>query len=152
MSKTPVAVSRKRIWIEFLSLFSPQKKSGQGRDWVYPSFMELLKKVAVISKWTVNWDSGQDFLFSYRLNENAGDCYDDALCESFLAILECELLDRLRFKTQAEARMSIFGVLERWYNLSWNTKGNMPSTLETQALKIGREHVCTPFTSLYRMT
>jgi len=81
----------------------------------------------------VNWDSGQDFLFIYRLNENAGDCYDDALRKSFLAILECELLDRLRFKAQAEAHMSIFEFLERWYNLSWNTKGNMPSTLETQA-------------------
>src|SRR3989304_3411908 len=91
MSKTPVAVSRKRIWIEFLSLFSPQKKSEKGRDWVYPSFMELLKKLAVISKWTVNWDSGQDFLFICLLNENAGDRYDNAPCERFLAALECGL-------------------------------------------------------------
>jgi transposase InsO family protein len=77
----------------------------------------------------VNWDSGQSFLFICRLNENAGDCYDNSLCESFLAILECELLDRRRFKTQAEARMAIFEFLERWYNPSWNTKGNMLATL-----------------------
>jgi putative transposase len=47
---------------------------------------------------------------------SAGDCYDNALCESFFATLECELLDRRRFKTQAEARMAIFEFLERWYN------------------------------------
>jgi transposase InsO family protein len=28
-----------------------------------------------------------------------GDCYDNAMCESFFATLECELLDRRKFKT-----------------------------------------------------
>jgi putative transposase len=32
---------------------------------------------------------------------SAGDCYDNAMCESFFATLECELLDRQRFRTQA---------------------------------------------------
>ena len=32
---------------------------------------------------------------------SVGDAYDNALCESFFATLECELLDRWRFKTQA---------------------------------------------------
>ena len=32
-----------------------------------------------------------------------GDCYDNAMAESFFATLECELLDRHRFATQAEA-------------------------------------------------
>ena len=31
-----------------------------------------------------------------------GDCYGNALCESFFATLECELLDRRRFRNQAE--------------------------------------------------
>ena len=35
---------------------------------------------------------------------SVGDAYDNAMCESFFATLECELLDRCRFKTQAEAR------------------------------------------------
>jgi putative transposase len=30
---------------------------------------------------------------------SVGDCYDNALCESFFATLECELLDRQRFCT-----------------------------------------------------
>lgn len=47
---------------------------------------------------------------------SVGDAYDNALCESFFATLECELLDRRRFSTQAEARMAIFQFIEGWYN------------------------------------
>ena len=45
-----------------------------------------------------------------------GDCYDNALCESFFAPLECELLDRNRFRCRAEARMADFEFIEGWYN------------------------------------
>lgn len=47
---------------------------------------------------------------------SVGDCYDNALCESFFATLECELLDRRRFRTQAEAKTAIFEFIEGWYN------------------------------------
>ncbi len=47
---------------------------------------------------------------------SVGDCYDNALCESFFATLECELLDRHRFRTQAEAKLAIFKFIEGWYN------------------------------------
>jgi putative transposase len=47
---------------------------------------------------------------------SVGDAYDNALCESFFATLECELLDRRRFPSQAEARMAIFEYIEGWYN------------------------------------
>ena len=47
---------------------------------------------------------------------SVGDCFDNAMCESFFATLECELLDRRRFKTQIEARMAIFEFIEGWYN------------------------------------
>lgn len=47
---------------------------------------------------------------------SVGDCYDNALCESFFATLECELLDRRRFRTQAEARLALFEFIEAWYN------------------------------------
>ena len=45
-----------------------------------------------------------------------GDAYDNALAESFFATLECELLNRRRFQTQAEARMAVFEYIEGWYN------------------------------------
>lgn len=47
---------------------------------------------------------------------SVGDAYDNAMAESFFATLECELLDRRRFKTQVEARMAIFEFIEGWYN------------------------------------
>jgi putative transposase len=47
---------------------------------------------------------------------SVGDAYDNALCESFFATLECELLDRHRFSTQAEARLAVFDFIEGWYN------------------------------------
>jgi len=34
---------------------------------------------------------------------SVGDAYDNALCESFFATLECELLERRRFRSQTEA-------------------------------------------------
>jgi transposase InsO family protein len=39
-----------------------------------------------------------------------------AMCESFEATLECELLDRKRFRRQAEARMAVFDFIEGRYN------------------------------------
>ena len=47
---------------------------------------------------------------------SVGDAYDNALCESFFATLECELLDRQRFPTQADARLAVFDFIEGWYN------------------------------------
>ena len=45
-----------------------------------------------------------------------GSAYDNAMAESFFATLECELLDRRCFHTQAEARVAIFRSIEGWYN------------------------------------
>jgi putative transposase len=47
---------------------------------------------------------------------SVGDAYDNAMCESFFATLECELLARRRFKTHAEARMALFQFIEGFYN------------------------------------
>lgn len=47
---------------------------------------------------------------------SVGDCFDNALCESFFATLECELLDRTNFRSPAEARPIIFQFIEGWYN------------------------------------
>ena len=47
---------------------------------------------------------------------SVGDAYDNAMCESFFATLECELLDRQRFRTQAKAKMAVFDFIEGFYN------------------------------------
>ncbi len=47
---------------------------------------------------------------------SVGDCFDNAMAESFFATLECELLDRSTFRTRAEAERAIFEFIEGWYN------------------------------------
>jgi putative transposase len=47
---------------------------------------------------------------------SVGDAYDNAMAESFFATLERELLDRRRFRTQAEAKLAVFEWIEGWYN------------------------------------
>lgn len=49
---------------------------------------------------------------------SVGDAYDNAMAESFFATLECELLNRRRFASPAEARMAVFSFIEGWYNPS----------------------------------
>ena len=47
---------------------------------------------------------------------SVGDCFDNAMCESFFSTLECELLDRKTFRTKVEARMAVFSLIEGFYN------------------------------------
>src|SRR5437667_3155168 len=41
---------------------------------------------------------------------SVGDCFDNAMCESFFGTLECALLDRRRFTSQIAARMAVLDV------------------------------------------
>jgi len=50
------------------------------------------------------------------VNGSVGDAYDNAMCESFFATLECELLERRRFTSKIEAKMACFSFIEGWYN------------------------------------
>jgi len=47
---------------------------------------------------------------------SVGDCFDNAMCESFFATLECELIERSIFRTQAEAKSAVFDYIEGFYN------------------------------------
>ena len=47
---------------------------------------------------------------------SVGDALENALCESFLATLEMELIDRPSFATQAEARRDVAGIIEGLYH------------------------------------
>ncbi len=47
---------------------------------------------------------------------SVGDCYDNAMAESFFASLECELLDQRTFRSHAEAKTELFRWIEGWYN------------------------------------
>lgn len=47
---------------------------------------------------------------------SVGDCFDNAMAESFFATLECELLARTPLATPEQARREIFTFIEGWYN------------------------------------
>ncbi|WP_170990705.1 IS3 family transposase [Herbidospora galbida] len=46
-----------------------------------------------------------------------GQCWDNALAESFFATIKSELLEEHRWPTRAAARSAIFEFIESWYNL-----------------------------------
>jgi putative transposase len=45
-----------------------------------------------------------------------GDCWDNAVVESFFATLKTELVDGADWRSRDEARHALFGYLEVWYN------------------------------------
>ena len=45
-----------------------------------------------------------------------GDCYDNAMCVSFFATLECELVDRMVFQARHTARLEVFHFIQGFYN------------------------------------
>jgi transposase InsO family protein len=45
-----------------------------------------------------------------------GNCYDNAVAESFFGTFKTELVNRVRYRTREEARASIFEWIECWYN------------------------------------
>ena len=45
-----------------------------------------------------------------------GNCYDNAVAESFFNTLKTERVHRTRYRTRAEARASMFQWIECWYN------------------------------------
>lgn len=45
-----------------------------------------------------------------------GDCYDNAVAESFFGTLKSEHLDGFRFRTRQEAKLEVFNFIEGYYN------------------------------------
>ena len=73
---------------------------------------------------------------------SAGDCYDNAMAESFFATLECELIKRRSFHTHAEARVAVFQFIEGWYNTKRRHSGLgylSPNEFERRAAETVRQ-------------
>lgn len=45
-----------------------------------------------------------------------GDCWDNAVAESFFASLKKEYVHNTNFKTRAQAQLEVFDYIEAWYN------------------------------------
>lgn len=67
---------------------------------------------------------------------SVGDCFDNAMVESFFATLECELLDRCTLWTRDQARLAVFDYIECFYNRQrrHSSLGNLsPAEFERRA-------------------
>jgi len=66
-----------------------------------------------------------------------GDAFDNAMAESFLASLECELIDRTHFPTREEAQREVFSFIEGFYN-TWRLHSSLgylsPAEFERRAV------------------
>jgi putative transposase len=64
----------------------------------------------------------KELLASYKLVERSmsrkGDCWDNAVAESFFKTLKVELVYQNSFKTFEEAQLSVFEYIEAWYNVN----------------------------------
>jgi putative transposase len=50
------------------------------------------------------------------IDSSVGDAYDNAMRENFFATLECELIDRCRFRSHSAARIAVFEFIEGFYD------------------------------------
>ena len=62
---------------------------------------------------------------------SVGDCFDNAMAESFFATLECELIDRSVFENRNMARMAIFDFVEGFYN-TWRRHSSIGNLCPTE--------------------
>ena len=85
--------------------------SDQGSQYTSLAFGKRCKEAGVRPSMGSVGDAGACLRAGLR-----PDPRDNAMCESFFATLECELLDRRRFASQVEARMAVFSFIEGWYN------------------------------------
>ncbi len=70
-----------------------------------------------------------------------GNCWDNAVVESFFATLKTELVFHQQYRTRDEARSDIFAYIEMWYNrkrrhssLDYLSPINYESKMTTQPL------------------
>jgi len=80
----------------------------------YPSNPDYL--LFETSKQKVVRISREDYEVKYNVKWDEGNCWDNAVSESFFHTLKTELVYHLTFKTREEAKKSIFEYIEVFYN------------------------------------
>ena len=73
--------------------------SDRGSQYTCNEFVKLLGKYGVV-----------------RSNSSLGNCWDNAVAESFFKTLKTELIYRMGVKTVEETRNRVFAYIETWYN------------------------------------
>ena len=109
----PCAIPNQNRWCSDRSATGgrPSDRNGARPDWcdrrfrilIATSFIQVLRRPLESAQYT-------SVAFGNRCKEagvrpstgSVGDAYDNAMCESFFATLECELIDRRRFRSPAK--------------------------------------------------
>ena len=66
----------------------------------------------------------------------SGNCWDNAVAESFFAILKLELVYRCQWRTRAEAHSAVFEHIELFYNRSAGIRRSAISALLSSSVVI----------------
>ena len=73
--------------------------SDRGGQYTSDDFRDLLKRQGILCSMS-----------------SSGNCYDNAVVESFFGLLKRERVNRVRYRTRNEARASLFDYIECFYN------------------------------------
>ena len=73
--------------------------SDRGSQYASADFQEALRSAGVLCSMS-----------------RGGNCFDNAVVESFFGTLKVELVYRCRFATRQQARQEVFEFIELWYN------------------------------------
>ena len=95
--------------------------SDRGTQYTASEFQEFLRKQGIVSSMS-----------------GVGNCYDNAVAESFFGLLKRERVNRRRYQTRAEARTDVFDYIERFYNRQRqhsHTEGLAPRVYAEQGFK-----------------
>ncbi len=95
----------------------PDQSDRRLRTVIATSYARVLRRPIELAQYTSLGFGARCRKFGVRPSMGlVGDCYDNAMAESFFATLECELIDRRRFDDPDHARREIFRFIEGWYN------------------------------------
>jgi putative transposase len=103
-------------------------KSLKASDTTVPAWIKAVNNRPVTHKLIFHSDRGVQYacnefanlLAGYKLIERSmsrkGDCWDNAVAESFFKTLKVECIYQNKYKTRQQAALSIFEYIESWYN------------------------------------
>ncbi|GIM98317.1 transposase [Paractinoplanes toevensis] len=114
--------------------------------------MAVLRREPVSKQTILHSDHGSQFTswrFGQRLQRaeilgsmgSVGDCYDNAMMESFWGTLQLEVLDSKEWNTRDELANAIFEWIECWYNPTRRHSGiGMHSPIDFEQLQTPSDH------------
>jgi transposase InsO family protein len=104
-------------------------KSLKASDTTIPAWIMAVKNRPITGKLIFHSDRGVQYacnefthlLSRYKFVERSmsrkGDCWDNAVAESFFKTLKVECVYQNNYKTRKQAALSIFEYIETWYNM-----------------------------------